>query len=72
MRYAMSNQPFNFIQDKWYQIGVGVLRPGTHIPDPTTTSNDIELFNMELLKQVCDYIKQLSFYSIINVLLSDL
>lgn len=34
MRTATSNQPFNFVEDKYYKMEVELLRPGIIIPSP--------------------------------------
>ncbi|KAJ6565074.1 hypothetical protein B0H10DRAFT_1626867, partial [Mycena sp. CBHHK59/15] len=55
MQCATSHRPFNFVADKYYQISVEMLRPGTHIPDPTTVSRDAKKLYLKLSANIRDH-----------------
>ncbi|KAJ7938721.1 hypothetical protein B0H13DRAFT_1587420 [Mycena leptocephala] len=55
MQCATSHRPFNFVTDKWYRFQVQLLRPNTHIPDPTTVSRDVKHLYLDLSDRVRDY-----------------
>ncbi|KAJ7085001.1 hypothetical protein C8R43DRAFT_909255 [Mycena crocata] len=61
MHCATSHRPFNYVKDKYYQLIVQMLRPGTTIPDPTTVSRDANTLYLKLSTNVRDYLVVCTF-----------
>ncbi|KAH8104903.1 hypothetical protein DFH11DRAFT_1506471 [Phellopilus nigrolimitatus] len=55
LRSASDNRPFHALADKHYLMEVEMLRPGTIVPSPSTTSRDINDLYLELSKNVRNY-----------------
>lgn len=54
MRCAVSRRPFNSVRDPYYIDEVEMLRPGTHIPSPSTVSRDVNT----IYKKGSTYLKE--------------
>ncbi|KAJ7911010.1 hypothetical protein B0H13DRAFT_1615091, partial [Mycena leptocephala] len=47
LRCARSHRPFNSVKDELYLEEVELLRPGTHVPSPSTVSRDVQTLYLE-------------------------
>jgi hypothetical protein len=55
LRCAKSQRPANMVKDKFYEMEVQMLRPGTEIPHPSTISRDIKDLYKDLAVDVRNY-----------------
>lgn len=55
MRCARSQRPFNMVKDPDYRAEVELLRPGTHIPSPSTVSRDVKAIYEQGSKHIKEY-----------------
>ncbi|KAH8105594.1 hypothetical protein DFH11DRAFT_1518765 [Phellopilus nigrolimitatus] len=63
LRSASDNRPFHALMDRHYLMEVEMLRPGTIVPSPSTSSRDINDLYLELSKNVRNYFRVRLFFN---------